>query len=75
MISLIKVEVYFYVQLVRALNDWKIMVGRGVRKRREYETLIDIVCCLIQECYVECGYFVLVFMREITLTVDGLVIL
>ncbi|GMN61123.1 hypothetical protein TIFTF001_030211 [Ficus carica] len=58
-----------------ALNDWKIMVGRGVRKRQNYETLIDTVRCHIQESYVECGYFVLAFMREITLTIDGLALL
>ncbi|GMN46140.1 hypothetical protein TIFTF001_015332 [Ficus carica] len=58
-----------------ALNDWKIMVGRGVRKQQNYKTLIDTVRCPIQEGYVECGYFVLAFMREITLTVDGLTLL
>ena len=34
--------------------------------------LIDIVRYPIQEGYVECIYFVLAFMREITLIVDGL---
>ncbi|GMN62536.1 hypothetical protein TIFTF001_031617 [Ficus carica] len=58
--------------ITTALNDWKILVGRGVRQRRNWETLIDTTRCLIQEGYVECGYFVLAFMREITLTVDGL---
>ncbi|GMN51300.1 hypothetical protein TIFTF001_020445 [Ficus carica] len=58
-----------------ALNDWKITVGRRVRKRGNYETLIDTVRCPIQEGYVECGYFVLAFVREITLTVDGLALL
>ncbi|GMN57675.1 hypothetical protein TIFTF001_026788 [Ficus carica] len=57
------------------LNDWKIMVGRGVRKRRNYKKLIDTVRYPIQEGYVECGYFVLVFMQEITTTVDGLALL
>ena len=47
-------------------------MGRGVRQRRNWETLIDTARCPIQEGYVECGYFVLAFMREITLTVDGL---
>ncbi|GMN65297.1 hypothetical protein TIFTF001_034361 [Ficus carica] len=55
-----------------ALNDWKISVGRGVRQRRNWETLIDTARCPIHEGYVECSYFVLAFMREITLTVDGL---
>ena len=59
-------------QIDRALNDWKMLVGRGIRQRRNLETLIDTVRCPIQEGYVECGYFVLAFMREITLTVDGL---
>ena len=59
-------------QIVRALNDWKLLVVRGIRQRRNGETLIDTVRCPIQEGYVECGYFVLAFMREIILTVDGL---
>ncbi|GMN69335.1 hypothetical protein TIFTF001_038385 [Ficus carica] len=58
--------------ITTALNDWKILVGRGVRRRQNWETLIDTARCPIQEGYVECGYFVLSFMREITLTVDGL---
>ncbi|GMN67716.1 hypothetical protein TIFTF001_036777 [Ficus carica] len=58
-----------------ALNDWKILVRKGVRKQRNYETLIDIDRCPLQEGYVECGYFVLAFMREITLTFDGLSLL
>ncbi|GMN22744.1 hypothetical protein TIFTF001_045699 [Ficus carica] len=52
----------------RALNDWKTLVGRGIKKRRNYEMLIDTV-----HCHMHGGYFVLAFMREITLTVDGLV--
>ncbi|GMN20571.1 hypothetical protein TIFTF001_047144 [Ficus carica] len=55
-----------------ALNDWKMLVGRGIRQQRNWETLIDTVRCPIQEGYVECDYFVLAFMREITLTVDEL---
>ena len=51
------------------------MVRRGIRKHRNYETLIDIVCYPIQEGYVECDYFVLAFMREIALTIDRLVLL
>ena len=51
------------------------MIGKGVRKQRNYETLIDIVRCPLQEGYVECGYFVLAFIREITLTLDGLSLL
>ena len=47
-------------------------MGSGIRQRRNWQTLIDTVRCPIQEGYVECGYFVLAFMREITLTVDGL---
>ncbi|GMN58632.1 hypothetical protein TIFTF001_027735 [Ficus carica] len=58
--------------ITTALNDWKISVGRRVRQRRNWETLIDTTRCPIKEGYVECGYFVLAFMREITLTVDGL---
>ena len=51
------------------------LVGRGIRQRRNLETLIDTVRCPIQEGYVECGYFVLAYMREITFTVDGLDVL
>ncbi|GMN56129.1 hypothetical protein TIFTF001_025238 [Ficus carica] len=61
--------------LITALNDWKILVGRGIKKRLNYETLIDTVRYPIQEGYVECGYFVLAFMREITLTVYRLALL
>ncbi|GMN69464.1 hypothetical protein TIFTF001_038516 [Ficus carica] len=31
-----------------ALNDWKILVGKGVRKRRNYETLINNVRCQVE---------------------------
>ena len=48
------------------------MAGGAVRHRPNWETLIEIARCPLQEGYVECGYFVLAFMREITLTVDGL---
>ena len=50
-------------------------MGKGVRKRCNYEILIDTVRCPLQEDYVECRYFILVFMREITLTFDGLSLL
>ncbi|GMN51356.1 hypothetical protein TIFTF001_020513 [Ficus carica] len=56
-------------------DDFKDLITIGLRKRRNCGTLIDIVRCPIQEGYVECGYFVLAFMREITLTVDGLALL
>ena len=62
-------------QIVTALNDWKLLVGRGIRQLCNCQTLIDTVQCPIQEGYVECGYFVLAFMREITFTVDGLDVL
>ncbi|GMN59045.1 hypothetical protein TIFTF001_028136 [Ficus carica] len=58
-----------------AFNDWKILVGKGVRKRRNYETLIDTVRCPLQEGYAECDYFVLALMREIILLLDGLSLL
>ncbi|GMN27127.1 hypothetical protein TIFTF001_051564, partial [Ficus carica] len=61
--------------ITTALNDWKLLVGSGIRQRRNWQTLIDTVRCPIQEGYVECGYFVLAYMREITFTVDGLVVL
>ncbi|GMN67788.1 hypothetical protein TIFTF001_036841 [Ficus carica] len=60
---------------VLALNDYKLLVERGIRQRRKCQTLIDTVRCPIHEGYVECGYFVLAFMREITFTVDGLAVL
>ncbi|GMN66892.1 hypothetical protein TIFTF001_035954 [Ficus carica] len=56
-------------------DDFKDLIIIGIRKRRNCETLIGILRCPIQEGYVECGYFVLAFMREITLNVDGLVVL
>ncbi|GMN57838.1 hypothetical protein TIFTF001_026942 [Ficus carica] len=61
--------------ITTALNDWKVLVGSGMRQRRNWQTLIDTVRCPIQEGYVECGYFVLAYMREITFTVDGLAVL
>ncbi|GMN19581.1 hypothetical protein TIFTF001_049931 [Ficus carica] len=61
--------------ITTALNDWKLLVGSGIRQRRNWQTLIDTVRCPIQEGYVECGYFVLAYMREITFTVDGLAVL
>ncbi|GMN69877.1 hypothetical protein TIFTF001_038923 [Ficus carica] len=61
--------------ITMALNDWKLLVGRRIKQRRNCQMLIDTVRCLIQEGYVECGYFVLAFMREITFTIDGLAVL
>ncbi|GMN73642.1 hypothetical protein TIFTF001_052211 [Ficus carica] len=63
---------YFKELITLALKDWKTLVGRGIKKRHNYKTSIDTVHCPTQEGYVECSYFVLAFMREITLTVDGL---
>ncbi|GMN47418.1 hypothetical protein TIFTF001_016594 [Ficus carica] len=61
--------------ITTALNDWKVLVGSGIRQRCNWQTLIDTVRCPIHEGYVECGYFVLAYMREITFTVDGLAVL
>ncbi|GMN69955.1 hypothetical protein TIFTF001_038999 [Ficus carica] len=58
-----------------ALNDWKLLVGRGITKRRNCKTLIQIARCPIHQGNVQCSYFVLGFMREITLNVDGLALL
>ncbi|GMN55625.1 hypothetical protein TIFTF001_024751 [Ficus carica] len=60
--------------ITTALNDWKLLVGREIRQRRNCQTLIDTVRCPIQEGYVECGYFVLAFIGEITFTVDELAV-
>ncbi|GMN28449.1 hypothetical protein TIFTF001_041174 [Ficus carica] len=56
-------------------DDFKDLITTGIRQRRNWQTLIDTVRCPIQEGYVECGYFVLAYMREITFTVDGLAVL
>ncbi|GMN23645.1 hypothetical protein TIFTF001_040479 [Ficus carica] len=61
--------------ITTALNGWKVLVGSGMRQRRNWQTLMDTVRCPIQEGYVECGYFVLAYMQEITFTVDGLDVL
>ncbi|GMN61068.1 hypothetical protein TIFTF001_030154 [Ficus carica] len=61
--------------IMLALNDWKLLVGRGITKRRNCKTLIQTARCPIQQGNVQCGNFVLGFMREITLNVDGLALL
>ncbi|GMN31810.1 hypothetical protein TIFTF001_046549, partial [Ficus carica] len=35
--------------ITTALNDWKVLVGSGMRQRRNWQTLIDTVRCPIQE--------------------------
>ena len=54
-------------QFTRALSDWKITVGEGIKKRRDCKTKISNRPCPLQEGSVECGYFILGFMREIVL--------
>ncbi|GMN61822.1 hypothetical protein TIFTF001_030906 [Ficus carica] len=56
-------------------DDFKDLIMTGMRQRHNWQTLIDTVRCPIQKGYVECGYFVLAYMREITFTVDGLAVL
>ena len=57
-------EIY---QFARALTDWKITVGEGIRRRRDCKTKISNRPYPLQEGSVECGYFILGFMREIVL--------
>ncbi|GMN68514.1 hypothetical protein TIFTF001_037571 [Ficus carica] len=50
-----------------ALTDWKITTGEGIRRRRDCKTKISNRPCPLQEGSVECGYFILGFMRDIVL--------
>ncbi|GMN57688.1 hypothetical protein TIFTF001_026786 [Ficus carica] len=50
-----------------AQSDWKIMAGEGIRRRQDYKTKISNRPCPVQEGSVECGYFILGFMRDIVL--------
>ena len=47
--------------------DWKLIVGEGIKRRRDYRTKISDRPCPHQEGSVECSYFVLGFMRNIVL--------
>ena len=59
---------YFeFCKLARALMDWKLIAGEGIKRRRDYKTKISDRPCPHQEGSVECGYFVLGFMRDIVL--------
>ena len=50
------------------------MTGEGIRRSRDYQTKILSRRCPMQEGSVECGYFVLVFLRDIVLNgIDVLV--
>ncbi|GMN72002.1 hypothetical protein TIFTF001_052756, partial [Ficus carica] len=54
-----------------ALTDWKITTGEGIRRRRDCKTKISNRPCPLQEGSVECGYFILGFMRDIVLNGIG----
>ena len=43
------------------------MVGEGIRRRQDYKTKILNRPCPLQEGSVECGYFILGFMRDLVL--------
>ena len=43
------------------------MTGEGIRRRRDCKTKISNRPCPLQEGSVECGYFILGFMRDIIL--------
>ena len=43
------------------------MTGEGIRRRQDYKTQISNRPCPLQEGSVECGYFILGFMRDIVL--------
>ncbi|GMN56024.1 hypothetical protein TIFTF001_025148 [Ficus carica] len=56
-----------------ALADWKITTGEGIRRRRDCKTKFSNRPCPLQEGSVECGYFILGFMRDIVLNgIDAL---
>ncbi|GMN22404.1 hypothetical protein TIFTF001_040247 [Ficus carica] len=56
-----------------ALTDWKITTGEGIRRRRDCKTKFSNRPCPLQEGSVECGYFILGFMRDIVLNgIDAL---
>ena len=52
--------------------DWKLIAGEGIKKRRYYKTKILDRSCPRQEGSVECGFFVLCFMRDIVSNANGL---
>ena len=47
--------------------DWKLRAGEEIKRRRDYKTKISDHLYPHQEGSVECGYFVLGFMRDIVL--------
>ncbi|GMN30285.1 hypothetical protein TIFTF001_044443 [Ficus carica] len=59
--------------MTMALADWKITTGEGIRRRRDCKTKFSNRPCPLQEGSVECGYFILGFMRDIVLNgIDAL---
>ena len=59
---------YFeFYKLVRVLMDWKLIARKWIKKRRDYKTKISDHPYPHQEGSVECGFFVLGFMREMVL--------
>ena len=59
---------YFeFCKLARVLMDWKLRAREGIKRRRGYKTKISDHPCPHQEGSVECGYFVVGFMRDVVL--------
>ena len=57
------------------LDDWKIEVRAGVNMRHNRRTTFTVCTCPTQPGNIECGFFVLRFMRDIIFNVDGLSVL
>lgn len=61
---------YFeFYKLARTLMNWKLIAEEWIKRRHDYKTKILDRTCPHQVGSVECGYFVVSFMRAILLNV------